>query len=57
MRKGFKDRYFVKGSMAVAQGFTVAVQDKGSLRQYVLHLIQGVRHGVQDFGVDSLKKC
>jgi len=56
MRKGSKDRYFVKGSVAVAQGVTGAVQDKGSLRQYVPYLIQGVRHGFQDVGVESLRK-
>jgi len=56
MSKGSKDRYFVKGAVAVAQGVTGAVQDKGSLRQYIPYLIQGVKHGFQDVGVDSLRK-
>jgi len=56
MRKGSKDRYFVKGAVSVAQGVTGAVQDKGSLRQYIPYLIQGVKHGFQDVGVDTLRK-
>ena len=31
-----------------------SVVDKGSLRQYIPYLVQGVRHGFQDLGVQSL---
>jgi len=54
MKKGSKDRYFVKTNVAVAQGVSGSVQDKGSLRDYVPYLIQGVKHGFQDAGVASL---
>jgi len=54
MKKGSKDRYFVKGKVCVAQGVSGSVQDKGSLRDYIPYLIQGVKHGFQDIGVDSL---
>merc|ERR1719228_1606799 len=56
MKRGSKDRYFVKGAITVAQGVSGAVQDKGSLRQYIPYLIQGVKHGFQDVGVDSIRK-
>jgi len=55
MKVGSKDRYFVKGSIAVAQGVSGAVQDKGSLRVYIPYLIQGVKHGFQDAGVHSIR--
>jgi len=54
MSKGSKDRYFVKGNVSVAQGVSGSVQDKGSLREYIPYLIQGVKHGFQDAGVASL---
>jgi len=56
MRKGSKDRYFVKGPVSVAQGVSGAVQDKGSLRHYIPYLLQGVKHGFQDAGVNSIRK-
>merc|ERR1719474_1222831 len=54
MKVGSKDRYFVKGSIAVAQGVSGSVQDKGSLRIYLPYLIQGVKHGFQDLGYKSV---
>ena len=42
--------------MRVAQGVVGSVVDKGSLRQYLPYLIQGVRHGFQDMGVKNLKE-
>jgi len=54
MTKGSSDRYFIKGKVSVAQGVSGSVQDKGSLRDYIPYLIQGVKHGFQDLGVASL---
>ena len=31
-----------------------SVTDKGSLRQYIPFLVQGVKHGMQDAGVKSV---
>jgi len=56
MKVGSKDRYFVQGSIAVAQGVSGAVQDKGSLRVYIPYLIQGIKHGFQDAGVHSIRE-
>uniref|UniRef100_A0A7S1EUR4 Inosine-5'-monophosphate dehydrogenase n=1 Tax=Noctiluca scintillans TaxID=2966 RepID=A0A7S1EUR4_NOCSC len=55
MKKGSDDRYL--GSAAavkVAQGVSGSVQDKGSLRNYVPYLTQGIQHGMQDLGVQSV---
>jgi len=54
MAKGSADRYFVKGNVSLAQGVSGSVQDKGTLREYIPYLIQGVKHGFQDAGVCSL---
>merc|ERR1719310_1800234 len=55
MKKGSDDRYFGSGaSVKVAQGVSGSVQDKGSLRQYMPYLVQGVKHGMQDIGVASV---
>lgn len=57
MNKGSEDRYFVKdSSVKVAQGVSGSVQDKGSLRNYLPYLIQGVKHGFQDLGRKSVPK-
>ena len=42
--------------MRVAQGVVGSVVDKGSLRQYLPYLVQGVRHGFQDLGIKNLKE-
>merc|ERR1719388_179930 len=55
MKKGSDDRYFGSGAaVKVAQGVSGSVQDKGSLRQYMPYLVQGVKHGMQDIGAISI---
>ena len=49
MEHGSSQRYFSSSHATMR----VAV-DKGSLRQYIPYLVQGVRHGFQDLGVQSL---
>ena len=58
MESGSSQRYFTSShaTMRVAQGVVGSVVDKGSLRQYLPYLIQGVRHGFQDMGVKNLKE-
>lgn len=56
MTKGSSQRYFSTSStkVRVAQGVAGSVTDKGSLRQYIPFLVQGVKHGMQDAGVKSV---
>lgn len=56
MEHGSSQRYFSSShaTMRVAQGVVGSVVDKGSLRQYIPYLVQGVRHGFQDLGVSSM---
>ena len=54
MSKGSEKRYFATGTaIKVAQGVSGAVVDKGSLRKFLPYIIQGVRHGLLEIGVDS----
>jgi len=65
MNKGGEKRYVWEDASAtqsackvkVAQGVSGAVQDKGTLRRYIPYLTQGVRHGLQDAGLSSLKEA
>merc|ERR1712013_156630 len=68
MKKGSDDRYFAQlketrgmhdsgtrsHRVAIAQGVTGTVVDKGSLKRYLPYLIGGVRHGFQDLGIQTL---
>jgi len=57
MTKGSSKRYFAQqASVKVAQGVSGAVVDKGSLKKYLPYLSQGVRHGLQDLGMDSIER-
>eukprot|EP00922_Rhytidocystis_sp_ex-Travisia-forbesii_P027268 GHVS01039970.1.p1 GENE.GHVS01039970.1~~GHVS01039970.1.p1 ORF type:complete len:590 (+),score=102.92 GHVS01039970.1:140-1909(+) len=49
------NRYFAEGqSVRVAQGVSGAVVDKGSIRSLIPHVMQGVKHGMQDVGCKSI---
>eukprot|EP01083_Nonionella_stella_P014075 39557_1 len=68
MKKGSDDRYFTNLSathtmhnmraksnrVAIAQGVTGTVVDKGSLKRYLPYLVQGVKHGFQDIGIQNI---
>jgi len=55
MKKGSDDRYFGAAStVKVAQGVSGNVQDKGSVAKYIPYLTQGIKHGLQDIGVQSV---
>ncbi|MGE3163435.1 MAG: IMP dehydrogenase [Planctomycetota bacterium] len=55
MDKGGGKRYFTEGQpIRVAQGVSGLVVDKGSVRDLVPYLLQGLRHSFQDIGVTSI---
>eukprot|EP00923_Selenidium_pygospionis_P030786 GHVN01054607.1.p1 GENE.GHVN01054607.1~~GHVN01054607.1.p1 ORF type:complete len:508 (+),score=81.39 GHVN01054607.1:109-1632(+) len=52
---GSQARYHAEGQKTmVAQGVSGAVIDKGSVRSLIPHVMQGVRHGMQDVGVKDI---
>eukprot|EP00312_Isochrysidales_sp_CCMP1244_P006307 CAMPEP_0196689596 /NCGR_PEP_ID=MMETSP1090-20130531/18540_1 /TAXON_ID=37098 /ORGANISM="Isochrysis sp, Strain CCMP1244" /LENGTH=509 /DNA_ID=CAMNT_0042028609 /DNA_START=51 /DNA_END=1580 /DNA_ORIENTATION=+ len=55
MSKGTSaDRYFsTDAAVRVAQGVSGAVADKGSLKRYLPYLSTGLRHSLQDMGLQS----
>jgi len=62
MSKGSEKRYVwdtahskAATHIKVAQGVSGAVQDKGTMIRYVPYLIQGLKHGLQDAGVQYLE--
>merc|ERR1719388_63468 len=57
MKKGSDDRYFgANTQVKVAQGVCGTVQDKGPIEAYIPYLTQGVKHGMQDIGCESVQK-
>merc|ERR1712233_188377 len=68
MKKGSDDRYFASvkethtmhdsgvrsAKVAIAQGVTGTVVDKGTLKRYLPYLIGGVKHGFQDLGIKDI---
>ncbi|XP_026191327.1 inosine-5'-monophosphate dehydrogenase [Cyclospora cayetanensis] len=54
---GSAARYFAEGQkVCVAQGVTGCLVDKGSIRNLIPYVMQGVKHGLQDAGVQNIRE-
>jgi IMP dehydrogenase len=42
-------------AVKVAQGVSGALTDEGALQRYTPYLMQGVRHGLQDAGIQNVE--
>eukprot|EP00917_Polyrhabdina_sp_WS-2016_P031115 GHVP01066353.1.p1 GENE.GHVP01066353.1~~GHVP01066353.1.p1 ORF type:complete len:389 (+),score=74.36 GHVP01066353.1:28-1194(+) len=50
-------RYLIdEKKLVVAQGVSGAVKAKGSVKELVPYVMQGVKHGLQDMGIQSIEK-
>lgn len=57
MDRGSSDRWGACGvSVRVAQGVSGSVVDKGTLKDFMPYLSQGLRHGMQDLGCISIEQ-
>eukprot|EP00388_Colpodella_angusta_P026532 GDKK01006068.1.p1 GENE.GDKK01006068.1~~GDKK01006068.1.p1 ORF type:complete len:518 (+),score=130.01 GDKK01006068.1:32-1555(+) len=53
---GSQSRYFAEGQkVAVAQGVSGLVLDKGSIKTMIPYQVQGLKHGMQDAGYSNLE--
>jgi len=51
-------RYLAEGQQVrVAQGVSGTVVDKGSVKSLIPHVLQGVKHGMQDAGYRTIVEC
>ena len=58
MQKGSKNRYFGdNANIMVAQGVSGTVIDRGSIKTLIPYILQSVRHGFQDAGVQSIAQA
>ncbi|KAI1726394.1 IMP dehydrogenase / GMP reductase domain-containing protein [Ditylenchus destructor] len=54
-----QDRYFTNDSVdsiKIAQGVSATIRDRGSVFNFVPHVIRGIQHGLQDIGVQNLRE-
>ena len=56
MKKKGTERYLVNDdtSIKVAQGVSGTVLGKGSISKYIPYLVQSIKHGFQDIGVNNI---